>query len=251
MAKTPYSDPSSIGPINLTKPEQLETVQDVNNDDVLNPQEIADTTNSAPSGFVEQELPEPGSDQGQQGPKTLEYKYPKSKRSLFYSDPRSIDMTGFSQDLAFSSMNQAPAGFQFTGQFTDSPSNKRDRITWRNGLSREDLFDIEDVRAQGQTTGDQLAMFVPKLIGKTAVNIFGGTVGIANGLGNVMRASIDKDMDAGWHNFYNNDLMERMDEWNKLIDNKLPYYYSKKLEKETSGTELALLHFGQINLLMV
>ena len=243
MAKTPYSDPSSIGPINLTKPEQLEAVQDVNNDDVLNPQEIADTTNSAPPGFVEQELPEPGSDQGQPGPKTLGYKYPKSKRSLFYSDPRSIDMTGFSQDLAFSSMNQAPAGFQFTGQFTDSPSNKRDRITWRNGLSREDLFDIEDVRAQGQTAGDKLAMFIPKLIGKTAVNVFGGTVGIANGLGNVMRASIDKDMDAGWHNFYQNDLVERMDEWNKLIDNKLPYYYSKKSREGNFWDKAGAMNF--------
>ena len=214
MAKLPYSDPSSIGAINLAKPTQLEAVQDTNEDDVLNPEEIADTGDS-PMGLkpANQVIPQ---------------RFPLSDKSSYYSDTSGIDMSGYTQDLTFGMKNPGPATSTFTGQFTDSPNNYEDKLTWKGGLQRSDLLDLENKRAQNQTLGTQLAMFTPKLIGKTAVNIFGGTVGIVNGLGNVMRAGIDKDMDGGWHNFYNNDLMERMDEWNKTIDNKLPYYYTKQ-----------------------
>ena len=88
------------------------------------------------------------------------------------------------------------------------------------GLTLEQAIDINETRGRRQSKGDKWANGMLKALGKTGVNLAGGTIGAiygaASGLYNL---EFDK--------VFNNSFANSLDNINEWMDNKLPNYYTK------------------------
>ena len=96
------------------------------------------------------------------------------------------------------------------------------------GLRMEDAIDIDETRGQRQTNWDKFGNGVIKnLLGKTATNVLGGTVGTVYGLGSAL---INMDFDK----MYDNEFARVLDDANEFMDGKMPAYYTRAEQHETS-----------------
>ena len=88
----------------------------------------------------------------------------------------------------------------------------------------EQLDDISDYRGATQSTGDKWGNGILKFGGKTAVNVYGATVGLGQGIYSGVR-------DGEWNAFYNNEFARDIDKVNEWFDETLPNHYTR-LERE-------------------
>lgn len=88
--------------------------------------------------------------------------------------------------------------------------------------------DADDLRAQGQTTGEKLGYGALKLIGKVGTNVVGSTVGLGYGGYNFMTSLFSDKKESATKQFFDNDLQRKLDGINEWMDEKLPHYYTKE-----------------------
>jgi len=102
--------------------------------------------------------------------------------------------------------------------------------------------DNEEQLARAQTTGDKWANAIPKFLGKTLVNVAGGTIGAVEGLYNGIKYQSLSAM-------YTSDFNVYLDDLNKKLDYKLPNYmthaekdmnFGQKWEQQISGQMISL-----------
>lgn len=97
-------------------------------------------------------------------------------------------------------------------------------------------IDNAELLAKNQTTGEKWSNGLTKFLGKTAVNILGGTVGtvdgLINGISNQSLAAV-----------YNNDFSRYLDDLNTRMDNKLPNYYTAQERDMNFGQKLGTANF--------
>ena len=82
-------------------------------------------------------------------------------------------------------------------------------------------WDNEDVYGSMQSNWDKAANGVLKSLTLAGTTFLQGTVGLVNGLGNVIAGN-------GANSFYNNDFSQFLDKINKEAENYLPNYYTSK-----------------------
>lgn len=84
---------------------------------------------------------------------------------------------------------------------------------------------LEDYRSQRQSSGRAALFAINKGLLKTGINVIGGTVGTAYGIGSwIANGSFSK--------FYDNSVMNELDNWSKGLDAEMPVYKSSNYESD-------------------
>ena len=82
-------------------------------------------------------------------------------------------------------------------------------------------WDNEDIYGSMQSNWNKAANGTLKALNLATTTFLQGTVGLVYGLGNVIGGN-------GLNSFYNNDLSQSIEKWNKSTENSLPNYYTNK-----------------------
>ena len=90
-------------------------------------------------------------------------------------------------------------------------------------LSEQQAFDIEDTRGRRQDNASKWVNGTTKLIGKTATQVVGGTVGSVWGLANGMYDLVTEGTFSGVYNHGVANFLDSVDNW---LDHKLPHHYT-------------------------
>tara|TARA_R110001599_G_scaffold353770_1_gene597055 strand:- start:7151 stop:19927 length:12777 start_codon:yes stop_codon:yes gene_type:complete len=107
-------------------------------------------------------------------------------------------------------------------------------------LTDEQVVNIDEVRGSRQSNFDKWANGTMKLVGKTGVNVLGGTVGAVNGLVTGMYKGIKE---GDWSGFYNNGFANALDDINEKLDGALPNYYTKAEQEMKFWQKLGTANF--------
>lgn len=99
----------------------------------------------------------------------------------------------------------------------------------------ESRYDLEEFRANRQTTGDKIGNGLVKLGSQLGSSLVGGTFGTAYGLANVIHK---KELSA----FYNNSAFEGLNRWDQSMQEAFPHYYTRK-EQELGFGSLGTVNF--------
>ena len=94
----------------------------------------------------------------------------------------------------------------------------------------------EEFLARKQTTSEKWANGATKFLGKTFVNVLGGTIGTVEGLINGVR---NQSLSA----IFNSDFNKYLDDLNTKLDFKLPNYYSEQEKGLNFGQKLGTANF--------
>lgn len=96
--------------------------------------------------------------------------------------------------------------------------------------------DNEELLAASQSSGDKWANAIPKFLGKTLVNVAGGTIGTVEGLINgIQMQSLSAVYDSDFNNY--------LEDLNKELDYKLPNYYTQQERDMNFGQKLGTANF--------
>lgn len=93
------------------------------------------------------------------------------------------------------------------------------------GVTPTPNSDMNELRAQAQSTTEKWRNGIGKFVGKTGTAVLGGTLGSIYGIGS---AIANGDMNA----FYDNAFQRGMDDINEWLDKKLPNYMTNKEQEE-------------------
>jgi len=80
--------------------------------------------------------------------------------------------------------------------------------------------DVEEAYAMQQSAGDKIKNGIIKMAGTAATGFLSGTVGTVYGIGDVFRTG-------KFSSLFNNDLNQSFDEANKILEDKIPNYYTQ------------------------
>ena len=101
--------------------------------------------------------------------------------------------------------------------------------------------DVNELRAQNQSTAEKWAHGSVKLLGKTGTNVLGSTVGL--GYGAVSWATNLFTEESATRSFFDNDFQRGLDGINEWMDGKLPNYYTKEEQEYNVFQKMGTANF--------